>query len=1092
MLHKHKILMIILSLTLVFNAFSRIHEDELGLEHSVSLREAVVKDLLAPTLEVDQEKVDIFMEKISRRVSQLFEIEKTTLMSMGEKEKKAKKESAKQDLIIAGRYIIKLSKRLKTLENPTEIQSLAKKILKIESSFVKEGRYNAITEILGVYRVLLFENHDLPLNSKGRELPSNLVNEKTKKYYSRDELRELEAEGVDLSTIDPPNNSFWAKPENVAQVDIVADTKGIPTKFFYSSVKKSDHHPKLKVYSADGEEKTKWKFMIGKQVNTEFVAMRIMELMGFKIDRMYYIKTPTVYFKDKEERDAMLLDWLGFYSAKKELPHMVFKSEGELETPVLNHKGKKYNYYVTFYEAALEDRPKDEERIGSFKLNELGAWERREVRAQLLAQGYIASGDIKEAHNNKIKLVSTGKGEYDVNELIHDLGKSLGNPLVGIQVNDYPFEWIKIKGIGGNKRVHFDYRRYHIINKFKTDKNPFMVGHYSDTKWSARLLAQITKKQLHDIITGSGFPKPLAELYYQKLLTRRDNVVRIFNLEGTKTSDNRVVQLFNTKKIKHLKKELDFDYKGEQVIKNGVLLKNFKDHGFPMQYLGVPGKIGQALVMGLQALVTTISDTELSQKLIPIDLPNRVKESTDEYKTEYFFGLITFKFHRSIETTKARLISEYTYKLTDTFQVRLNLGGKYKTLTIPFQVGVKGNAFVGREYQRIHYVDSRKKAMTAGWGKLLALPFKWRKQLAESRVHEGIQIADIIGIEEGVEGAVGIPTIAQAGVEIEAEQNVLKQTTMIKDANGNVLVADEKGPGYELGASLFTRFFGMDFLQFNHLRYGIFGGHSTVKNYVVDLANADQHMELLRIVRGERLFKGSDLLPLESEEKRDYRGSDAEASVILASRSTHKEGTKKIETFADGTQLRTLHFETERERSSMIRTISARAEAKIKYIGVSDEIDKTSITLHVDIEDPATKNEEFSRYIKLINTLVADEEFIIFTPELFNRDRYEEIVASVDIKFKKDVVACLMEKLGCPEGIEKTRKLKTALAKFHKKKRDRSRLRSVSSWIARMSMKRPEVIGEMIKYFGERRFTTKVYIFGEFLPLESKNIYRKR
>jgi len=590
----------------------------------------------------------------------------------------------------------------------------------------------------------------------------------------------------------------------------------------------------------------------------------------------------------------------------------------------------------------------------------------------------------------------------------------------------------------------------------------------------------------------SGFPKPLAELYYQKLLTRRDNVVRVFNLEGTKTSDNRVVELFNTKKIKHLKKELDFDFKGEQIIKDGVLLKNFKEHGFPMQYLGVPGKIGQALVMGLQELVTTISATELSQKLIPIDLPNRIKENTDEYKTEYYFGLVTFKFHRAIETTKARLKSEYTYKLTDTFQVRLNLGGKYKTLTIPFQVGVRGNAFIGREYQRIHFVDSRKKAMAAGWGKLLALPFKWRKQLAESREQEGIRIADIIGIEEAVEGAVGIPTLIQTGVEIESQQNVLKQTTMIKDASGKVLVADEKGPGYELGASLFTRLFGLSFLQFDHLKYGIFGGHSTVKNYVVDLANADQHMEMLRIVRGVKARKRSERLPLESEEKKNYRGSEASASAILATASTHKEGTKKIETFADGTQERTLHFETEKERSSMIRTISARAEAKIKYVGLSDDIEKTSITLHVGIEDPATKNEEFSKYIKLINTLVADEEFIIFTPELFNRDRYEEIVASVDIKFKKDVVACLMEKLGCPEGIEKTRKLKAALAKFHKKKRDRSRLRSVSSWIARMSMKSPEVIGEMIKYFGERRFTTRVYIFGEFLPLESKNIFRKR
>jgi len=69
----------------------------------------------------------------------------------------------------------------------------------------------------------------------------------------------------------------------------------------------------------------------------------------------------------------------------------------------------------------------------------------------MLLQGFIGSGDIKEAHNNKIKLIKNGD-DYDVEELIHDIGKILGTPLQGLQANKFPYSWVKTRGRGKHKK----------------------------------------------------------------------------------------------------------------------------------------------------------------------------------------------------------------------------------------------------------------------------------------------------------------------------------------------------------------------------------------------------------------------------------------------------------------------------------------------------------------------------------------------------------------------------------------------------------------------------------------------------------------
>ena len=74
---------------------------------------------------------------------------------------------------------------------------------------------------------------------------------------------------------------------------------------------------------------------------------------------------------------------------------------------------------------------------------------------------------------------------------------------------------------------------------------PFRVEHYQpnqdtlafekmtldDARWMGRLLGRLTESQLLEALLGSGFDSAQARLYLEKLVSRRDDMIRDLGLE---------------------------------------------------------------------------------------------------------------------------------------------------------------------------------------------------------------------------------------------------------------------------------------------------------------------------------------------------------------------------------------------------------------------------------------------------------------------------------------------------------------------------------------------------------------------------------
>ncbi|RYZ72037.1 MAG: hypothetical protein EOP05_11440, partial [Proteobacteria bacterium] len=66
---------------------------------------------------------------------------------------------------------------------------------------------------------------------------------------------------------------------------------------------------------------------------------------------------------------------------------------------------------------------------------------------------------------------------------------------------------------------------------------------YSDVKWSARLIAQLTRPQIQKAFELGGWPSCFTDIYVEKAISRRNDLVKNFGLLGEKQKDGSTIQL---------------------------------------------------------------------------------------------------------------------------------------------------------------------------------------------------------------------------------------------------------------------------------------------------------------------------------------------------------------------------------------------------------------------------------------------------------------------------------------------------------------------------------------------------------------------
>jgi hypothetical protein len=405
------------------------------------------------------------------------------------------------------------------------------------------------------------------------------------KFEYKNELTDHEAGNIFPSGLyeDPEDSPYWHAPNYFVKMDErfdhLAELKKIHphpnTVVVFDAPSLSGSAPKIDV--ADLDLDNGWTLKWGDEVHTDPVGSHIFAALGYDVDHPYYYGADelTLVFdglkeiKNTEQLKATIkkiysIDLEPFISASG----IVSEEQANKNILLRNFVGKAF---VRFKECALEGRPDRVKRIGSFVPYLLSNEDRRELRGALLAHAFIGNWDTREA-NTLLTTVHMGNYNYRMSAVFSDLGTSFGVSYSAVHadfkvglVNEFPWE------VATNK------------NGVVTLNNPinsilpcYERATYQDLLWMAKKIAMIDGDMLRNMVDAGHWPAPVAELYYQKLASRRASIIKAFGL----TDEHPIV--FN--------KQLDMVVNGVEVIKDGVLIVDYEKNKNPVSFLSAKGR----------------------------------------------------------------------------------------------------------------------------------------------------------------------------------------------------------------------------------------------------------------------------------------------------------------------------------------------------------------------------------------------------------------------------------------------------------------------------------------------------------------------
>jgi hypothetical protein len=417
------------------------------------------------------------------------------------------------------------------------------------------------------------------------ELPAPL-NSGTRRFLSPDELK---SKGYDLSLLDPVQSGLWRRPNtpisqfnttnynglNASHVAPEILSVGDEVSLEYEKPANGGTTPKINVAYTDSvtakEKKYKLKFPVAvpmpstagslgtafayfrsnvKENQTEFVANNLAAALGFTVDptyfksraKLYLLKEPTLKTDCKTDpgyAKAFENAYVNFYEKmntegvqakrKEKWDYSVALGRQQIQTDAQGCQ------YILMTDISLElrsDLESDIEIGGFIKENFNRGW-KREFRAINLFYAWINDIDARDV-NAEIKILANqNKIVYSAADMGGSFGwyygkKNLPNLFKADLVDSTRTE------LGPDGSASKLVLTYH-----NERKNAIWDAiSLNDAKWFARLLGQLTHQQIRSSFDRAGYPPVVAEVYAQKLLRRRDQLVKYLGLEGTTVTAN--------------------------------------------------------------------------------------------------------------------------------------------------------------------------------------------------------------------------------------------------------------------------------------------------------------------------------------------------------------------------------------------------------------------------------------------------------------------------------------------------------------------------------------------------------------------------
>jgi hypothetical protein len=390
----------------------------------------------------------------------------------------------------------------------------------------------------------------------GIEEATNLVDPASGEFYTPAELDAMIERGEDISRLDPPSDGMlWRSTGDISRLDIRANYlgmegsaqhEGIPAVFPADGdrtqlrrLQLTQTKPKIHVFWLDPECRAKppseheacrrqYKIRVGSELHADPVVNSLMAALGYNHDVSLFIRNLRIDLGETT-RPEIARDWANYF----DMQHLWTRTplDRGLLPGEAGHGHDEHGEYLVFQAAGIQSQPKELTRVGDWSNGRIDpgavAIGMREARGLAMFNVWVANTDLKDAENNKLILRDYPSGEWRIFLSQQDTGNSLGRVLAE-KADAFPWDavetdWVQ-RGFGTARgRIELNY--FALQNSGVYDN-----ATHADHRWMLRKVAQLTREQIEDAVSLGRFPGGIGQLYVEKLIARRNQLVQFFGL----------------------------------------------------------------------------------------------------------------------------------------------------------------------------------------------------------------------------------------------------------------------------------------------------------------------------------------------------------------------------------------------------------------------------------------------------------------------------------------------------------------------------------------------------------------------------------
>jgi hypothetical protein len=382
--------------------------------------------------------------------------------------------------------------------------------------------------------------------------------------------RNLQRGNGDLSALDPRPSTFWSRPDSVSRLDLFHGfgRRALPN---YEDELWNYAGPKTSYGGCPGFEArsgaTKIKVKFAETISEPFAA-RIFWTLGYNVEPTDYahslkLKYDRCFFREfhlrkdvqMKVRAAVIPVYTVHFQQRYDPFDYVYiavlkngdrLSGQELKTRLFYEPRRKHpedspeNFRTRFEQeidylittpANVQTREADVKSIGPWDFESFDHADRRELRAAGLLGAWLGWCDSR-FENTRLKILRRN-GRTELRHFLTDLGGGLGKAK-GIFSrhcecpNDFGWRFTRPPKPQGKGKMTVPFRivGYQPIQ----DTEAFRRMTYDDARWMARLIGQLTERQIVEALVASGCDATEVRIYTEKLISRRDWMIRDLGL----------------------------------------------------------------------------------------------------------------------------------------------------------------------------------------------------------------------------------------------------------------------------------------------------------------------------------------------------------------------------------------------------------------------------------------------------------------------------------------------------------------------------------------------------------------------------------